>query len=154
MFRADTRRYRDIAFCTLQHENTSATAPAGWEVVSNARVASRPDAGTAGRWAFEPTEPISTYISALVAGPYHRVAARHGDVILNRVALDIQGAPQDLIVLAEGEVTGHAHRLSPGEGGTVALVELNTGSPTTQGEASTLIGMLRSNALLIADALG
>ena len=38
----------------------SATAPAGWEVVSNARVASRPDAGTAGRWAFEPTEPIST----------------------------------------------------------------------------------------------
>ena len=60
----------------------SATAPAGWEVVSNARVASRPDAGTAGRWAFEPTEPISTYISALVAGPYHRVDARHGDVEL------------------------------------------------------------------------
>ena len=60
----------------------SATAPAGWQVVSNARVASRPEEGQSGRWTFEPTKPISTYISALVAGPYHRVDARHGDVEL------------------------------------------------------------------------
>ena len=60
----------------------SATAPAGWQVVSNARVASRPEEGQSGSWTFEPTKPISTYISALVAGPYHRVDARHGDVEL------------------------------------------------------------------------
>ena len=47
----------------------SATAPAGWQVVSNARVASRPEEGQSGSWTFEPTKPISTYISALVTGP-------------------------------------------------------------------------------------
>lgn len=39
-------------------------------------------------------------------------------------------------------------------GGKVAMVELNTGSLTPDGEASTLIGLLRSNAHLVADALG
>lgn len=53
------------------------TAPAGWEVVSNeptpepvpARHATDSDVEAA-TWAFEPTGRISTYITALVAGPY------------------------------------------------------------------------------------
>ena len=51
------------------------TAPSHWKVVSNSP---SPDPtvhgdGTA-TWAFEPTPRISTYITALVAGPYHRVS--------------------------------------------------------------------------------
>ncbi len=50
------------------------TAPDHWQVVSNAPT---PEPvmlgdGTA-RWDFEPTPPISTYITALVAGPYYVV---------------------------------------------------------------------------------
>ncbi|MGW5437683.1 aminopeptidase N [Nocardia asteroides] len=49
------------------------TAPAGWEVLSNrpAEVVERDE--DRARVTFSPTLPISTYITALVAGPYHRV---------------------------------------------------------------------------------
>ena len=57
-------------------------APAGWEVVSNGRVTQRPASGLEGRWRFAPTKPIPTYIAAVVAGPYHRVTDRHGDIEL------------------------------------------------------------------------
>ena len=53
-------------------------APADWEVVSNGAVAER----DGGRWRFAPTARISTYITAVVAGPYHAVRERHGDVPL------------------------------------------------------------------------
>lgn len=58
------------------------------------------------------------------------------------------------IFVDDGVASPVAAAIADEFGGTVALVELNTGSLTTQGEASTLIGMLRSNALLVADALG
>jgi len=59
------------------------TAPAHWQVVSNSPTpdpqAARHNAAT---WAFEPTPRMSTYITALVAGPYHVVrdeyAGPHG----------------------------------------------------------------------------
>jgi aminopeptidase N len=67
------------------------TAPAGWKVVSNSP-SPEPQAlggdGQSGKavWAFEPTKPMSTYITALVAGEYHEVrhtyAGRHGDIPL------------------------------------------------------------------------
>ena len=57
-------------------------APEGWEVVSNGAVTERPGAGAAGRWRFATTEPMSTYITALVAGPYHSVHHRHRDIEL------------------------------------------------------------------------
>jgi aminopeptidase N len=57
-------------------------APADWVVVSNTagQVA---DAGR-GRvlWTFEPTAPISTYITAVVAGPYHEVRSEHDGIPL------------------------------------------------------------------------
>ncbi|GAA4484052.1 aminopeptidase N [Rhodococcus olei] len=49
------------------------TAPTGWEVVSNRPVAARVENGDRRRVEFSPTLPISTYITAIVAGPYHRV---------------------------------------------------------------------------------
>ncbi|GLZ13597.1 aminopeptidase N [Actinomadura sp. NBRC 104425] len=44
-------------------------APEGWQVVTN----QAPDAQEDGRWHFPPTPRVSTYITALVAGPYHVV---------------------------------------------------------------------------------
>jgi aminopeptidase N len=56
----------------------SVTAPAGWQVISNTAPASPPDpsgaqAGPAGnvQWRFPPTPVMSTYITAVAAGPYH-----------------------------------------------------------------------------------
>jgi aminopeptidase N len=60
----------------------SALAPPGWEVVSGGRVAERPAEGGEGWWRFETTPRISTYITALVAGPYQAVTRRHGEVDL------------------------------------------------------------------------
>ncbi len=50
------------------------TAPAHWKVVSNAPTPAPESTGKdVARWAFEPTPRMSTYITALVAGPYHEV---------------------------------------------------------------------------------
>ncbi len=47
------------------------TAPAGWQVVSNSPTPEPEVVREAvGRWHFEPTKPMSTYITALVAGEY------------------------------------------------------------------------------------
>lgn len=76
----DARR----VFATFEQPDLKATfqltvtAPAAWEVVSNQPtpepVAVGPDSQTpAATWSFEPTPRISTYLVALVAGPYHVV---------------------------------------------------------------------------------
>ncbi|WP_157413690.1 aminopeptidase N [Agromyces allii] len=47
------------------------TAPAHWEVVSNSPTPEPVDAHDGAKtWAFEPTQRISSYITALIAGPY------------------------------------------------------------------------------------
>ncbi len=52
----------------------SVTAPDHWKVVSNAATPQpQPVADGVARWSFEPTPVLSTYITALVAGPYHEV---------------------------------------------------------------------------------
>ena len=53
-------------------------APEDWEVVSNGRAVER----DRGSWRFEPTPPISTYITAVVAGPYHVVRDSHDGIDL------------------------------------------------------------------------
>ncbi|WP_182358359.1 aminopeptidase N [Tomitella gaofuii] len=56
------------------------TAPEGWEVISNREAATTEPAAAehagpgAVRVEFAPTLPIPTYITAVVAGPYHRVS--------------------------------------------------------------------------------
>ena len=54
------------------------TAPEDWTVVSNSPVASR----QGGLWRFAPTPQISSYLAAVVAGPYHAHHERHGDLDL------------------------------------------------------------------------
>jgi aminopeptidase N len=52
------------------------TAPAPWTVLSNGAQRGEPepvDQGAAAVWHFERTGPVSTYITAIVAGPYHYV---------------------------------------------------------------------------------
>lgn len=47
------------------------TAPGEWEVVSNSPTPEPTDAGNGAKtWVFEPTHVISSYLTALVAGPY------------------------------------------------------------------------------------
>jgi aminopeptidase N len=58
-------------------------APADWEVLSNMGAGGPPkEEGAARRWTFRPTPPISTYVTAVVAGPYHGVQDTTGDVPL------------------------------------------------------------------------
>ncbi|MGH2728247.1 MAG: aminopeptidase N, partial [Actinomycetota bacterium] len=56
--------------------------PAGWQVASNTPAVERPADGAAGRWRFAQTPPMSTYITCIVAGPYHVVRDTHGDIEL------------------------------------------------------------------------
>ncbi len=48
-------------------------APAHWTVLSNSPEVEPIVTGDLGRWEFAPTPPISTYITALIAGDYHTV---------------------------------------------------------------------------------
>jgi len=68
------------------------TAPEGWKVVSNSP-SPEPEAvagedGQSGKavWRFAPTKPLSTYVTAIVAGEYHEVQhvyrGKHGDIPL------------------------------------------------------------------------
>ncbi|MCA0336118.1 MAG: aminopeptidase N [Actinobacteria bacterium] len=63
------------------------TAPAHWQVVSNSPTPEpEPVRDGVARWSFTPTERISSYITALIAGPYDVVrdvaASRRGEVPL------------------------------------------------------------------------
>ncbi|MFD0886409.1 aminopeptidase N, partial [Streptosporangium algeriense] len=67
-------------------------APSSWEVISNAAPETTEELpehsgrhGTlqaARRWHFPPTPVISTYITALCAGPYHKVTSEHDGIPL------------------------------------------------------------------------
>jgi aminopeptidase N len=48
----------------------SVDAPTEWVVVSNGSTVGRPEEGAPGTWRFSPTERVSTYITAVVAGSY------------------------------------------------------------------------------------
>ena len=56
------------------------TAPADWQVISNSPTP-EPEPVRAGVavWRFEPSPVLSSYITAIVAGPYHRVDSEYRD---------------------------------------------------------------------------
>ncbi len=61
----------------------SLTGPAHWQLLSNEPEVARTEvADGVVRVDFEPTKPLSTYITCFVAGPYHRVDDTHGDLDL------------------------------------------------------------------------
>jgi aminopeptidase N len=55
----------------------SALAPAHWEVISNNPVASKTDVDGKKKWVFTTTPLLSTYLTALVAGPYYKVESEY-----------------------------------------------------------------------------
>ena len=57
-------------------------APVDWVVVSNGAVADQPAEGLAGTWTFGSTPRMSTYITAMVAGPYAHVHDEHDGIPL------------------------------------------------------------------------
>jgi aminopeptidase N len=59
-------------------------APPGWGVTSNSPGRGQPVEGRSDlvRWTFEATPKISAYITAIVAGPFHIVRDKHGDIDL------------------------------------------------------------------------
>ena len=59
-------------------------APSGWQVVSNMApdVTGEPAGDSAVRWHFPPSPVMSTYITAVAAGPYHVVRAEHDGIPL------------------------------------------------------------------------
>ncbi|HET8589586.1 MAG TPA: aminopeptidase N [Nakamurella sp.] len=59
------------------------TAPADWHVISNGARESLEDAPGGGKLhSFVTTAPMSTYVTALVAGPYHQVSDHHDGIDL------------------------------------------------------------------------
>jgi aminopeptidase N len=60
------------------------TAPTGWEVASNMGPDGdpRPAGPGAARWHFAPSPVMSTYITAVAAGPYHVVRTEHDGIPL------------------------------------------------------------------------
>lgn len=85
---ADARR----VFATFEQPDLKARftftvdAPANWRVFSNAPVARIEELGEVKRWFFEETAPISTYITAIVAGPY---AGVEGEPYISRDGREI-----------------------------------------------------------------
>lgn len=61
--------------------SVTVTAPAEWEVMHNSRMTSTSnEADGRRRWVFEPTKLFSTYLFALVVGPYHVARDKHGEI--------------------------------------------------------------------------
>ncbi|MDQ6648532.1 MAG: aminopeptidase N, partial [Actinomycetota bacterium] len=84
-------------------------APVGWEVVSNMPTAASEatdegDPAAPVRWRFEPSPRMSTYISALIAGPYAVVSDEHDGIplrILCRATLAQHLDPADLFEITK-----------------------------------------------------
>jgi len=85
------------------------TAPDHWQVISNAPTPAPEPAGEGtATWVFEPTPPMSTYITALVAGPYYVVrdeyVGPHGTYPLGifcRASLAEYLDPEDIFTLTK-----------------------------------------------------
>ena len=82
----------------------SARAPRGWVVVSGGAVVESPPDGEAGLWRFAETPRMSTYITALVAGPYAHVHDEHDGIPLGiycRASLAEHLRPEDLFTVTK-----------------------------------------------------
>ncbi|MCX5298397.1 aminopeptidase N [Streptomyces sp. NBC_00193] len=66
------------------------TAPVGWTVISNSPT---PEVPADNVWRFEPTPRISTYITALIVGPYHAVHSSYEGADGQSVPLGIYCRP-------------------------------------------------------------
>ena len=79
-------------------------APRDWVVISNAAVADAPADGEPGSWRFTTTKPMSTYITAIIAGPYAHVHEEHDGIPLGiycRASLLQHLQPDDLFTVTK-----------------------------------------------------
>jgi aminopeptidase N len=79
-------------------------APQDWVVVSNAVAEEQPAEGRPGTWRFAQTARMSTYITALVAGPYTHVHDEHDGIPLGiycRASLAQHLDPEDLFTVTK-----------------------------------------------------
>ncbi|MDT7572802.1 MAG: aminopeptidase [Actinomycetota bacterium] len=79
-------------------------APRDWVVVSNAVTEDAPANGEPGTWRFAQTAPMSTYITALIAGPYAHVHDEHDGIPLGiycRASLAQHLDPDDLFTVTK-----------------------------------------------------
>src|SRR6478609_8980957 len=83
------------------------TAPDHWKVVSNSPSPEAEPLDESGKavWRFAPTKPMSTYITAVVAGEYHEVQhvyhGKHGDIPLGHYCRQSLVEHLDVEVLVE-----------------------------------------------------
>jgi aminopeptidase N len=110
-------------------------APEGWVCVSGGEVEQRPDDGAAGTWRFAETARMSTYITALVAGPYASVHDEHDGIPLGlycRRSLVEHLDPDDLFtVTKQGFDFYHrvfGHRYPFGKYDQLFVPEFNAGA--------------------------
>ncbi|MFF1789265.1 aminopeptidase N [Kitasatospora sp. NPDC058243] len=88
---ADARR----VFATFEQPDLKApfgftvTAPAAWDVWSNAVHDKVTEEGAARTWEFAPTQPISSYLTAVVAGPYHVARDHYSRELADGTTLEI-----------------------------------------------------------------
>ncbi|MFD9123660.1 aminopeptidase N [Kitasatospora sp. NPDC059571] len=88
---ADARR----VFATFEQPDLKApftftvTAPAAWDVYANAVHEEITEDGGARTWRFAPTKPISSYLTAVVAGPYHVARDHYGCELPDGTRLEI-----------------------------------------------------------------
>jgi aminopeptidase N len=66
-------------------------APAGWTVFSGGTVVGDPEPAGDGaqRWRFARTRPLSTYVTAIVAGPYHHVTDHYSRTLPDGSTLQV-----------------------------------------------------------------
>ncbi|PNI09534.1 aminopeptidase N [Arthrobacter sp. AFG7.2] len=91
------------------------TAPAGWQVASNGAEVRRtplPGDDTAARWDFATTEPMSTYITTVLAGPYFKAEDRWQATLDDGTALDVPLALYCRASMAESFDTGELFTLT------------------------------------------
>ncbi|ARZ70096.1 aminopeptidase N [Streptomyces albireticuli] len=90
---ADARRvFADFEQPDLKAPFTfTVTAPDGWTVLGNGERTGEPEPAEGGgaTWRFVPTLPISTYITAVVAGPYHVVRDHYSRTFADGTVLEI-----------------------------------------------------------------
>ncbi|MEV4557350.1 aminopeptidase N [Kitasatospora sp. NPDC049285] len=65
------------------------TAPAAWDVYANAVAEQIVEQDAARTWNFAPTRPISTYLTAVVTGPYHVVRDHYTRELADGTVLEI-----------------------------------------------------------------
>lgn len=114
---ADARR----VFANFEQPDLKATytfhvmAPAGWHVASNGAEVNRTlladDPGTA-RWDFAATEPVSTYITTVLAGPYFKAEDRWQATLDDGTSLDVPLALYCRASMAGSFDTGELFRLT------------------------------------------